>query len=199
MNKAQAWYNGWAVMKLGGPGSGHHGHGGRPGERGGSVPGGSLAVQAGGVPASNILDIDSLPKALKGLASKAAYKPQVMMGKTAHAAGLAPKTLGDGSLLIPVAEGRKPSKRILIHEIVHAHQSQVLASDPNRHDALSREFETRAMLDNKSAKSPLWADDMLKNGDEIWAEAAGFYYGGVREMVVSASPEVTKLVRDEYE
>lgn len=40
------WYDGWAVFKGGpgkdGPGSGHHGHAGRPGEVGGSVPGGGL-------------------------------------------------------------------------------------------------------------------------------------------------------------
>lgn len=39
MNRQQAWYDGWAVVRLGGPGSGHHGHTGRPGERGGSQPG----------------------------------------------------------------------------------------------------------------------------------------------------------------
>lgn len=30
------------LVKLGGPGSGHHGHAGVPGKRGGSMPGGSL-------------------------------------------------------------------------------------------------------------------------------------------------------------
>lgn len=44
MDLRQAWYQRWAVIVWGGPGSGHHGHAGRPGERGGSSPrGGALA------------------------------------------------------------------------------------------------------------------------------------------------------------
>ena len=39
MNKKQkAWFTGFAPICKGGPGSGNHGHGGRPGQRGGSSP-----------------------------------------------------------------------------------------------------------------------------------------------------------------
>lgn len=41
----ELWYQGWAVTRLGGPGSGHHGHSGRPGKRGGSLAG-TRAVSA---------------------------------------------------------------------------------------------------------------------------------------------------------
>jgi hypothetical protein len=36
--EATAWFNGWPVVQKGGPGSGFHAHGGRPGQRGGSAP-----------------------------------------------------------------------------------------------------------------------------------------------------------------
>lgn len=49
MDKKQAWYQGWPVfVERGGPGSGHHGHEGRPGKRGGSAPGAGEAIFAAG-------------------------------------------------------------------------------------------------------------------------------------------------------
>lgn len=48
MDRAQVWYQGWIVVRMGGPTSGNWGHRGRPGLRGGSLPrGGHRALFRG--------------------------------------------------------------------------------------------------------------------------------------------------------
>lgn len=48
-SKSQAWYNGWIVTRRGGPGSGHHGHKGVPGQKGGSLPRAAVVAPTSGV------------------------------------------------------------------------------------------------------------------------------------------------------
>jgi ADP-ribosyltransferase exoenzyme len=48
-----AWQREWDRRDLGGPGSGHHGHAGIPGQRGGSAPAEGGAAGAGGWPVSD--------------------------------------------------------------------------------------------------------------------------------------------------
>jgi len=112
----------------------------------------------------------------------------------AGAAGTAAHQQPDGSYVIRVKAGRKPSRAIIIHEAVHAHQSSM----GEKAFGWEQKFSDAAVKDNLSARNPLWGASDLWNGSEIWASAAGFYYGGSPHFLSGSSPGVKALIVELY-
>lgn len=179
-----SYENGW--IELGSAKSGFRGHKGRKGKVGGSVARRSPL----GVPVTGIVSW-KLPEDLQEIADNAVFvKRKLRVG----AAGHAPGQVGD-TWVIPVNRD-KPDPTTLIHEVVHAHQAELIRTDPNKHDDLIKEFEAAAKVEMKTVKNPLWAEDMP--GDEIWPSAAGWYYGNAAFMVRESAPKVKAILDRVY-
>jgi len=174
----------WKFTIKGGPGSGHWGHAGRPGQRGGSLP-------SGAIPANKI--VDDAPEALQKIIDRSVLLPTEFSGRLSHAAAVAPIKRGD-IYVISVAHGRRTSKSTIIHEAVHGHQSEMGIEES---DLWEKKFSDAAKKDNATIKKPLWSDSMLWDGGEIWAAAAGFYYGGGVKLL-DDSPNVRDLLIELY-
>jgi 2'-5' RNA ligase/GNAT superfamily N-acetyltransferase len=91
-------YGQWSMIERGGPGSGHFGHAGRPGEIGGSLPSGKVAFAANQTPSTVAIPRDILSKAFFHGEDNSAKAEQLL-------------TTG---IIPPGSEGKKPSKGFLI-------------------------------------------------------------------------------------
>jgi hypothetical protein len=156
----------------------------------------SRAMQLPGArPANDI--VKNAPRLIQNIIDRSAiiYNSNLPAG----AAGSTAWPQGDGSYAIPVSRNN-PSKSIIVHEATHAHQSQY--RDTHGHtaaDKLERSFIEAARKDNQETKKPLWGSGYLDGGDggEIWAAAAGFYYGGA-SYIMADSPRVKSLLDSLY-
>jgi len=96
---------------------------------------------------------------------------------------------------------RTPTKATVIHEVTHAHQSEIQNKDPKKYEELHNRFISAADADNKSmGNKALWSKSMIdgRQGDEIWASSSGWLYGGSKGMISEASPKVVALLNEIY-
>jgi len=145
-----------------GPPIGTHGKGDVGGSQAGQVE--------GALPASSIVS-SGVPSELQGIIDQTWYVQSSKL--PAGAAGVAPTTYADGSMLMRTARA-KPSRGIVIHEAAHVHQGQLRAKDATRVDKLATDFEGAAKLD-----AHFWSKDYWRpgQGEEVWSAAAGFKWG----------------------
>lgn len=147
-----------------------------------------------GMAASDI--VSNAPPALQNIIDNAVLEP-TSFGRSGIGGTAAYEV--DGKYIIPVNASHKPAPSIVVHEATHAHQDQMVKSNPAQHDAMVRDFESAAMLDNAESKSPLWSNSLLNNGSELWATATGYQYGGSKRLLQESSPRVSELVKQLYE
>ena len=154
----------------------------------------SIEAHPDAKPVSDI--VESAPADIQKIIDRMYYE---YTDKFTYQAGSAPFRLPDGAYLSYVAQGKKPTANILIHEATHAHQSVLVQTNPKLHDKLMREFAEAAQRDiAEVGKTALWHSSMANNGEEIWAYGSGWLYGGSSGMMETGAPNVTNLLRSIY-